>query len=80
MRRIILSIGAALLSFGFALASLAAAYARLALVLFRPEPLRFATGTPSIPMSIDGQSLDRSLLSSMRHESGMSRRAAPRSI
>lgn len=46
--------------------------------LFRPEPFRFAGDAHMLNRDIDGRSLDRSLLTSLRHEASVPRRGAMR--
>lgn len=49
-----------------------------ALALFKPEPLALAGSDFSLDLNARGASLSGSLLHSLRHEAGVSRRAADR--
>jgi hypothetical protein len=51
-----------------------------ALLAIVPAKPRLATDGPALARDIRGQTIDPALRQSMRHEAGVSRRAAPRHI
>lgn len=69
-----------LIAFASVMLAAFATFVHRVLDLFRPEPFRFAGDAHMLNRDIDGRSLDRPLLTSLRHEAGVPRRSAPRSI